>query len=182
MDRLGSCFQNQQARQSIANASRSWQAEVPRTGSCGPREQLFSLTQGAPGEILCVVEEDPGRPRPGRRGLDSGGRVAARISPSGRCPADPDGPASETITLFDGKDLKGWEGHEKYWSVVDGVILGKNTEKVPVSTYLVTKKKFNDFRLTAKVKLVDSEMHSGIAFWGRNGPRRATPTPTWATW
>ena len=77
---------------------------------------------------------------------------------------------SETIKLFNGKDLDGWEGYHEYWSVKDGVIVGKNTEPVKVSTYLLTKKKFSDFRLTAKVKLVQSEMHSGIAFWGRVGP------------
>ena len=77
---------------------------------------------------------------------------------------------SETIKLFNGKDLDGWVGHKDLWSVKDGVIVGKNTEPVKVSTYLLTKKKFTDFRLTAKVKLVESEMHSGIAFWGRNAP------------
>ena len=77
---------------------------------------------------------------------------------------------SETLTLFNGKDLDGWQGHkDKYWSVVDGVIVGKNTEPVPVSTYLVTDRKFSDFRLLATVKLVTSEMHSGIAMWGRLG-------------
>jgi len=78
---------------------------------------------------------------------------------------------SETIQLFNGKDLKGWIGHETLWSVKDGVIIGKNTEPVPVSTYLLTERKdFTDFRLTATVKLVESEMHSGIAMWGRNAP------------
>src|SRR5947209_245877 len=89
--------------------------------------------------------------------------------------APPGTPASETVDLFNGKDLEGWEGHSKYWSVVDGTIVGKNTEKVPVSTYLVTKKKYSDFRLTSKVKLVTSEMHSGIAFWGRLAPEKGDP-------
>jgi hypothetical protein len=69
---------------------------------------------------------------------------------------------------FNGKDLDGWEGHEHYWLVKDGVIVGKNTEPVKVSTYLLTNKAYSDFRLRATVKLVESEMHSGIAFWGRN--------------
>jgi hypothetical protein len=78
---------------------------------------------------------------------------------------------SEKIELFNGKDLKGWVGHEKLWSVKDGVIIGKNTEEVPVSTYLLTERKdFGDFRLTGTVKLVTSEMHSGFAMWGRNAP------------
>src|SRR5690242_5781114 len=69
---------------------------------------------------------------------------------------------SETIKLFNGKDLKGWEGYKDHWSVKEGVIVGKNTKPVPVSTYLLTQRKFSDFRLTATVKLVESKMHSGI--------------------
>jgi hypothetical protein len=74
---------------------------------------------------------------------------------------------SETIKLSNGKDLEGWEGRTDLWSVKDGVIVGKNTEPITVSTYLLTKRKFSDFRLTATVKLVESEMHSGIAMWGK---------------
>lgn len=79
---------------------------------------------------------------------------------------------SETRDLFDGKGLSGWVGHDKHWSVADGAIVGKNTEPVKVSTYLQTDRDYTDFRLTAKVKLVKSEMHSGIAFWGRRAPER----------
>lgn len=79
---------------------------------------------------------------------------------------------SETIELFNGKDLTGWVGHKRLWSVRDGAIVGRNTEPVPVSTYLLTERKFTDFRLLATVKLVESEMHSGIAFWGRQAPEK----------
>lgn len=78
----------------------------------------------------------------------------------------------EKVQIFNGKDLKGWVGHEKYWSVNDGVISGKNTDKVPVSTYLLTERKFTDFRLVFESKLVTSEMHSGIAMWGRIAPEK----------
>ncbi len=86
----------------------------------------------------------------------------------------PDEAKSETIKLFNGKDLDGWEGNEALWSVKDGVIVGKNGEEVKVSTYLVTKKKFRNFLLTSQVKLVDGgkqDMHSGITLWGRLRPR-----------
>ena len=76
----------------------------------------------------------------------------------------------EVFQLFNGKDLAGWEGHKKYWSVKDGVIVGKNADPVPVSTYLVTARKFSDFRLVFDFKLAESEMHSGIALWGRVAP------------
>jgi hypothetical protein len=83
---------------------------------------------------------------------------------------------TETLKLFNGKDLDGWEGFEEYWSVKDGVIVGKNKDEVKVSTYLLTKRKFSDFRLLATVKLVESEMHSGIALWGRVIPEKGKYT------
>jgi len=82
---------------------------------------------------------------------------------------------NETIRLFDGTSLNGWAGHFKHWSVDNGEIVGKNTAPVPVSTYLLTEKNYTDFRLTAKVKLVESEMHSGIAFWGRVATEQGDP-------
>jgi len=83
---------------------------------------------------------------------------------------------TETIKLFNGKDLEGWEGFPEYWSVKDGVIVGKNKDEVKVSTYLLTKRKFSDFRLLATVKLVESEMHSGITLWGHVIPEKGKYT------
>ena len=77
---------------------------------------------------------------------------------------------SKTITLFDGRTLDGWEGYEDHWSVKDGVIVGKSTQEVKTSTYLLTKEKFTDFRLTFDFKLAQSEMHSGVSFWGKVNP------------
>ncbi|MBL9092553.1 MAG: beta-propeller fold lactonase family protein, partial [Planctomycetaceae bacterium] len=79
----------------------------------------------------------------------------------------------ETLYLFNGKDLTGWVGHkDKYWSVQGDEIVGKNTAEIPVSTHLLTERKFSDFRLTFDFKLAESEMHSGIAMWGRVAPER----------
>jgi hypothetical protein len=82
---------------------------------------------------------------------------------------------SETIHPFNGKDLEGWEGHTDLWSVRDGVIVAKNAKPIKVSTYLLTKRNYTDFRLIATVKLVRSEMHSGIAFWGHKAPEHGDP-------
>lgn len=74
------------------------------------------------------------------------------------------------VKLFNGKDLTGWQGHkDKYFSVKEGVIVAKNTaENAPkVSTYLLTDKKYRNFRLVFEGKLVESKMHSGIAQWGK---------------
>lgn len=82
------------------------------------------------------------------------------------------------IHLFNGKDLNGWEGQtETYFSVKDGIIVAKNgKDNAPkASTYLVTKKKYRNFRLIFEAKLVTSEMHSGISFWGKNVERKGDP-------
>jgi len=80
-------------------------------------------------------------------------------------------PESEKpVALFNGKDFTGWEGHaDKYFSIKDGVIIAKNSaENAPsVSTYLLTEKKYRNFRLIYEGKLVESKMHSGIALWGK---------------
>lgn len=73
------------------------------------------------------------------------------------------------VRLFDGKSLDGWEGHDKWFSVKDGIIVAKNSkEDTPkVSTYLFSKKKYKNFRLLFEGNLVESGMHSGIAIWGK---------------
>lgn len=78
---------------------------------------------------------------------------------------------TETIKLFDGKSLDGWTGYSDLWSVKDGVIVAKNTTPLKYSTYLNTKDNYTDFRLTFAAKLVESEMHSGVAFWGEVWPK-----------
>jgi hypothetical protein len=74
------------------------------------------------------------------------------------------------VRLFNGRDFDGWEGHvDPYWSIADGEIVARNTkENAPkVSTYLLTKKTYRNFRLLFEGKLAESEMHSGVALWGR---------------
>jgi hypothetical protein len=95
-----------------------------------------------------------------------------KTPPKGAAVVPPRKGESETIKLFDGKDLDGWEGDKSHWSVQDGEIVGKSKDEVKVSTYLLTKKKFTDFRLTAMGKLAESETHSGFCFWGRKAPEQ----------
>lgn len=77
---------------------------------------------------------------------------------------------AKAVRLFNGRDLDGWEGHvDPYWSVDGGEIVGRNTaaDAPKVSTYLLTKKPYRNFRLLLEGKLVTSEMHSGVAIWGK---------------
>src|SRR5437016_10361056 len=63
--------------------------------------------------------------------------------------ADKDG----WITLFGGKDLKGWYGDPKIWRVENGYISGK-IDKVGNNTFLIYNHPFADFELTAKCMLI----------------------------
>ncbi len=91
--------------------------------------------------------------------------------PLGIARAVVDLPKSETPKiLFNGQDLKGWEGDENYWSIEDGVIVGRNEGTVPSSTYLFTKGDHREFRLLFEVKQTvspeHSTMHSAVAALG----------------
>ena len=88
-------------------------------------------------------------------------------------------PAGELpVRLFNGHDLSGWAGQtSKYFSVEQGEIVGRNAaDNAPAaSTYLVTTRKYRNFRLLFESRLVTSEMHSGIALWGRNVEKGGDP-------
>src|SRR4051812_35749367 len=73
--------------------------------------------------------------------------------------------AKDFTPLFNGKDLTGWDGDAKFWSVQDGVIVGQTTKETPAphNTFLIYKgegagdvgKMFRDFELHAKFKLTN---------------------------
>ena len=67
--------------------------------------------------------------------------------------------------LFDGKSFKGWEGDEKFFRIEDGAIVaGTLKEKIPRNEFLCTEKKYGDFELRMKVKLVGDGANAGIQF------------------
>jgi putative membrane-bound dehydrogenase-like protein len=65
--------------------------------------------------------------------------------------------------LFNGKDLTGWDGDPKLWSVQDGEIVGKSPG-IQHNEFLKSQMIADDFRLTLKVKLVPNKENSGIQF------------------
>jgi len=54
-------------------------------------------------------------------------------------PAAPPEPTVGVVSLFNGKDLTGWDGDPKLWSVKDGVIRGESTPENPCksNTFLI---------------------------------------------
>jgi lysophospholipase L1-like esterase len=68
------------------------------------------------------------------------------------------------VSLFNGKNLTGWQGNELYWSVADGTIVGTGPPKVGRS-YLSTTKSYGDFILKARCKPTRGD--SSIMFRGK---------------
>ena len=61
---------------------------------------------------------------------------------------------AESVALFEGKTLAGWEGDLKWWSVQDGAITGgSSTSKIPQNQFLATTRSFQNFELRLKIKL-----------------------------
>ena len=72
--------------------------------------------------------------------------LAADSLPPVPAPAE----AAGMKVLFNGKDLTGWDGDSRLWSVKDGVIHGETTKEVPAkgNTFLILKdQKFGNFEL-----------------------------------
>ena len=89
--------------------------------------------------------------------------VVTLVALAGPSPAakDKDG----FVSMFNGKDLTGWQGKEGAWSVVDGAITGESTPQRPCprSHYLYWKGgQPGDFILRCKIKLVGG--NSGVQF------------------
>jgi hypothetical protein len=73
--------------------------------------------------------------------------------------------AAQERQLFNGKDLTGWEGNPKSWSVQDGAIVGvtTNEEPLPYNQFLIWRGgKVKNFELTAKIR--QSGNNSGIQY------------------
>jgi len=66
-------------------------------------------------------------------------------------------------SLFNGRDLLGWDGDPKLWKVANGEIVGK-TAGLSRNEFLRSDMILGDFRLTVQVKLVKNEGNSGIQF------------------
>jgi hypothetical protein len=75
------------------------------------------------------------------------------------------------VSIFNNRDLTGWDGNPKFWSVKDGVIVGRTTAENPTrgNTFLIwTNGTVDDFELRLSYKIVgDNERkqaNSGIQY------------------
>ncbi len=74
------------------------------------------------------------------------------------------------FSLFNGRDLSGWDGDPRIWTVREGAITGQTTAEVRVSEndFLVWKDEVEDFELRLKFRLEGG--NSGIYYRARKRP------------
>ena len=93
--------------------------------------------------------------------LTATGLLSAEEAPS-TVPAEP----ADAKVLFNGKDLTGWDGDPRLWSVKDGVIHGETTAENPAmgNTFLIWKDgKVKDFDLRLSFRC-NAANNSGIQY------------------
>ena len=66
------------------------------------------------------------------------------------------------VSLFDGTTLDGWDGNPRLWSVKEGAITGIDGNQ----QLIYTRGDYSSFRLLATSRMVKSDDHLGICFWG----------------
>ena len=67
--------------------------------------------------------------------------------------------------MFNGKDLSGWQGDEKFWTVKEGAIVGQTTKENPTpgNTFLIWRGgEVGDFDFRCKVRF--SGNNSGVQY------------------
>jgi hypothetical protein len=83
---------------------------------------------------------------------------------SGSSAMDPD-------NFFNGKDLTGWTSTiPEYWSVEDGVIVGRSDKPIPRNEFIWSGVEVKDFYLALDVKLEPNECNAGIQFRSQKHP------------
>jgi hypothetical protein len=103
-------------------------------------------------------------------------RAEAPAAAATTAPPEP----ADMLSLFDGKDLDGWDGDPRLWSVKDGVIHGETTLEQPTAgnTFLIwTGGEVADFDLRLSFRCTATN-NSGVQYRSRH----ITDSPTKNKW
>ena len=112
-------------------------------------EMQLSPTSMMPENLLSQLSEDEVR------------SLVAYLATEGQTPML--ATAENASSFFNGKDLSGWRGNEKLWSVEGGEIVGRSPG-IPRNEFLVSELAVEDFELKLQVKLEPNKENSGIQF------------------
>ena len=76
-----------------------------------------------------------------------------------------------SLPLFDGETLAGWEGNAYWFRIEDkAVVAGRLNEKIPHNEFLCTTQNYDDFELRYEAKLVGEGKNAGVQFRSKRVP------------
>ncbi|MFQ5732053.1 MAG: DUF1080 domain-containing protein [Planctomycetaceae bacterium] len=110
--------------------------------------------------------------KPARMIAAFAGLLAFGSSPA-ETPAGDETPAKPEpgfVSIFNGKDLTGWEGNRKLWKVADGKIVG-DSPGITRNEFLATKKRYHNFELRLEFRMKDGKGNSGVQFRSKRLPK-----------
>lgn len=91
--------------------------------------------------------------------------------------ANPDGSQDENAdqkdwqSLFDGQSLEQWEGNEKVFRIQEkSIVAGSLLKKISNNEFLCTRKKYGNFELKLRAKLIGDGRNAGIQFRSKRIP------------
>jgi hypothetical protein len=77
----------------------------------------------------------------------------------------------QSISLFDGKSLQGWEGDPEYFRVEKNcIVAGRLDRPIRGNQFLVSDQEFHNFELVFESKLIGKGNNAGVQFWSRRVP------------
>ena len=78
------------------------------------------------------------------------------------------------VELFNGKNLDGWKGDDKVWSVEEGLLTGKSPaakeDKLQANTFAIWDGEVGDFELVAEFRLT-GDNNSGVQYRSQPNPK-----------
>ncbi|TWT52945.1 hypothetical protein Pla22_05730 [Rubripirellula amarantea] len=76
-----------------------------------------------------------------------------------------------SLELFDGQTLKGWEGNGYWFRVEDDcIVAGRSDEDIPHNFFLCTADHYDDFELRLEVKIIGPGQNAGVQFRSKRLP------------
>ncbi len=102
------------------------------------------------------------------------------VNLQGAANAAPQEQGAEFKSLFNGKDLTGWEGDPRLWSVKDGVIRGETTadKRTNKNTFLIWEGTASDFEMKITFRC-NATNNSGIQYRSKRFQSDKTPKNKW---
>jgi hypothetical protein len=85
--------------------------------------------------------------------------------------ADDPGFLDNSVALFNGETLAGWEG-DAYWFRVEdqAIVAGRSDQPIPHNLFLCTTQNYDNFELRLEVKLVGPGQNAGVQFRSKRVP------------